>query len=213
MLFILTLIIVPKFLSNKNLYVGDDGMHSILVDLFGKKHLYISCSTIKKKIMKLVEEEILKTNRLQCNLNIRSYKYDSVFKDKIVRRNRAIGGGNYTLFIDQPGLMTNYLKCDEQYINKILYENNCQTVLVHPRSSKRDLNAYKELNFRIIRPENSEEYIIDNNISNVIGLHSTLLLFCAKNMINVTFLLPPTNCNYDNDYIQDCKKVFKKFIV
>ena len=53
------ILILPKR-QRKFLFIGDDGMHSILVDIYGSKYLYNETHHLKKILMRIIEDKIQK---------------------------------------------------------------------------------------------------------------------------------------------------------
>ena len=201
------LLILPSS-KRRNLFIGDDGMHSLLVDIYGTRYLYYETSRIKELLMKLICNEIIKTNRYQQILNLPRQSYFNFYNGNKVKNKSLKTTDSETIFIDQPHIIREYLKTNPHYLKEILDKNKCKKVLLHPRN--RQYCTFKILGLVTIKPKCAETFIINNNIKKVIGLHSTLLMFCAMNNIKIEFLKPPSETYYNKKYIYDCQSIIKK---
>ena len=201
------LLILPSS-KRRNLFIGDDGMHSLLVDIYGTRYLYYETSRIKELLMKFICYEIIKTNRYQQILNLPSQRYCNIYNGNKVNNKSLKSTDSESIFIDQPHIIKEYLNTNPDYLKEILDKNKCKKVLLHPRSSHD--STYEMLGLVTIKPKCAETFIINNNFKKVIGLHSTLLMFCAMNNIKIEFLKPPSVTYYNKKYIYDCQSLIKK---
>ena len=163
---------------------------------------------IKELLMKFICYEIITTNRYQQILNLPKQRYFNIYNGRKVNNKSLKSTESETIFIDQPHIISEYLKSNPDYLKEILDKNKCKKVLLHPKS--RNDSTFKNLGLITIKPKCAETFIINKNIKKVIGLHSTLLMFCAMNNIKIEFLKPPSVTYYNKKYIYDCQSLIKK---
>ncbi len=174
----------------RNILIGDDGLHTLNVDLGGEKKILNNCSKLKYILLKNITHKYIKikriyllTNYLNSNLNYSSY----IIKYK-------------NIFIDQPFI-------DIESYEKVLSKYKIDLIIIHPRS-----NIKKFSNINIIAKKfNDIETILFNNrdnIEQVIGVSSTLLLISMKLGIKTKILLPIGNVD---DHILFCNKTLRLY--
>ena len=121
--------------SLRNIYVGDDGMHSVLVDKFHDKFLYWRVKPLKKVLLRLVENRILNFNRIQSLVEIKrtgdcDTEYRSYF-DTVSCKTRSFKSKN--IYIDQPGILEAMSNSNLQSFLNDLKKHSDILVLLHPR--------------------------------------------------------------------------------
>lgn len=104
-----------------NIFVMEDGFHTLLVDECGAKHLFWNCSHIKKFIMGFFKKEIL---------NLKRYRAIGKYCNQIIQEQKA--SRSYVFFVDQPGLTSHNDIISVEQISKKL-KRPC-VLLSHPRA-------------------------------------------------------------------------------
>jgi len=158
-------------------YIGDDGMHSLIVDKYGRKHLYWRTSIFKKILLKALEKEVLSLKRIHSLKDMRSYSTrDSIFVDFY----NLLGKSEKTLiqssiFIDQPGVVDAMTTQEIADLVTELNRYNHIEIILHPRRG--DDFFYKNLGFVTRASPNIEvELNCLNKSFEVVGYFSTVLL-------------------------------------
>ena len=155
-------------------YIIEDGLHSIMVDLYKDKYLYWNCSFIKKQLLKYFLHTILHTDRIKL--------LEAYTKKLLIPSNDKI----YLFFIDQPGL-TSFHDCDKLIkfckVNRIVFK-----FVKHPRNNQINISFP-------LWEKPSDQIFIKNSI--IVGYASSILYFCNKININNYIL----NINTSEPYI------------
>ena len=198
-----------KFINK--LYIGDDGMYSVLVDIHGSKYLYWNTRYIKKILMKYFEKKILNVNRLQTlkkiNTGFFKSKYFVSYFDKIQRIKPTFHTKN--IFIDQPGVIKSMsIKSRSEFIKKLELISDL-TIVLHPRQD--NASIYYPKKFKTIRCFSTESEIRAANKSlKIFGFFSTTMLAASEWEFNVTcFQLPHELPNSMKSYGMACSNIIK----
>lgn len=159
-----------------NVFIGCDGLHSIMIDQKKYMHLYWNVSKFKVLLLKVCENYIIKAKRIHL---LENYANSLSLNYKICSRT--------VFFIDQPGLTT--VK-DIIFVSNYAFKNDFNFYLVlHPRS----LTCYSKFP---IWDFSSNEIYSSNSI--IIGYASTVLFL--SNINNIPNYLILKN---HNSYITD----------
>ena len=184
------ILVLLVFFKNKNLLVGDDGLHSLLVEKSGTEFLYRSCNPLKKFLMKLNQKKIL---------NLEKFSSIDYFIQHLINQKISSHQPSKKIFIDQP-MISNIT--DYDYVIKNLELDKDIWIAVHPRS-KRDWSMFdKKLKIQF-----KKNLIIENN--HFFGYYSTFLLFATALNRNVTlFEIDKINGNKKEvNYSKACQKI------
>ena len=158
--FIVLLSLIVGFYRKINLYVLDDGLHSVLIDRYGAKYLYRETNWAKRLVMRLYEERIINLRRYNC--------IPSGFK-----KDPPVNKHDIAVFIDQGDLELILL----DRIKEI--ESNYRSFYFakHPRNKRYNLLNYSDLSF--------DDLIFSDAKKDVYGVYSTGLIYALKRGHNV----------------------------
>ena len=158
-------------------YIGDDGMHSLIVDKYGETYLYWRTKTLKKLQLKALEKGVLSLKRIHALKDMRSYSVKgSIFIDFYSCLDTCEASPiNSAIFIDQPGIL-DFMDEKEAaaFAEELRFYKDIE-VIMHPR--RKDHSLYRSLGFRARTSPNIEVELKTLNESiEVIGYCSTVLL-------------------------------------
>ena len=158
-------------------YVGDDGLHSLIVDKYGDKYLYWRTKTFKKVILRKLEKEVLLHKRIHALKDMRTYSVQgSIFIDFYSRLTTRIESPNKSaIFIDQPGVIDAMTPTEITDLSVLLGSYKDLEVIAHPRRG--DDGFFEELGFSSRESPSIEAELksLDTSID-LVGYFSTVLL-------------------------------------
>lgn len=158
-------------------YIGDDGLHSLVVDKYGEKYLYWRTKSFKKAILRKLKKDILLHRRIHALKDMRSYSVEgSIFIDFYSRlTTRTESPIKSAIFIDQPGVIEAMTPAEITNLSVLLGSYKDLEVIAHPRRG--DDGFYKELGFisRTSPNIDAELKSLDASID-LVGYFSTVLL-------------------------------------
>lgn len=158
-------------------YIGDDGLHSLVVDKYREKYLYWNTSSFKKAVLKRFYKDILFFRRIHALKDMRAYSVaGSIFIDfynLLVPGNKLIASS--AIFIDQPGVLQAMNSAEIINFSELLRSYKNLEVISHPRRG--DDKFYQKLGFLSRTSPNivAELKSLDTSID-LIGSFSTVLL-------------------------------------
>lgn len=194
----------------KQVYLGDDGMHSILTDRYGEKFLYRETSFIKRVLLTLFKKQILVIKRFQSLQNsldvvvegsIFVSFYDNLETSKLKLQSKI-------LFVDQPLLIDLMSPAELESLKLFLMSLGEVKVLIHPARVTGSFS--NELPF-----ETYSSFSIENELKSappnfmLVGFFSTLFLCAVHNDLKMKILtMPNSSSNEEKAYSIACVNAF-----
>tara|TARA_B110000879_G_C11180643_1_gene518118 strand:+ start:527 stop:1378 length:852 start_codon:yes stop_codon:yes gene_type:complete len=171
--------IVCCFWPNRKdqIYIGDDGFHSVIVDRYGSHFLYSGTTKFKSFLIKVFQRKILALKRLHALKDLTNLSAPgSIFIDFY-----GLVKAPYTqihteaIFIDQPLILAFLSKKEKAILSALLTSYNGIEVILHPRTS--DASFYLSLGLSCRRSNNIEgELKLSSKGLRVLSFFSTVLL-------------------------------------
>lgn len=159
------------------IFIGDDGMHSLIVDKYGAKHLYWRTKIFKKFILKKVESTVLSFKRIHALKDMTAYSaagsifvdYYSHFDTKKTLSLRPV------IFIDQPGVIDKMNSAELKSLSNLLSSYDHIEVIAHPR--RENYVFFRRLGIPYRKCDSIEEELkCSVEKIEIIGFFSTVLL-------------------------------------
>lgn len=159
------------------IFIGEDGLHSLMVDKYKKKFLFWQTSPVKEFLLKRVGDQVLSFKRLHAIKDMRTYTVPgSIFMDFY-----GYYGGECkktttsVLFIDAPAVMDCMNSCEIKDLSALLKTYTNVEIILHPR--RKDHSFYDDLGFSCRYSSNVEEELsISIKKIEVVSFFSTVLL-------------------------------------
>lgn len=161
----------------KCIFIGEDGLHSLIVDKYQQKFLYWQTTSLKAFLLKKVEVEVLNFKRIHALKDMRAHSATgSLFVDYYSCLGKAqtslIGS---TIFIDAPAVMDSMDLGEISEFSAMLKTYKNVEIILHPR--RQDHSFYKRLGFAArYSPDIEAELSAADKTIQVIGYFSTVLL-------------------------------------
>lgn len=185
--------------------VAEDGLHTLLIDEYGSRHLYRNCHRLKSHLMRRFENQILAMRR-----------YNSLHH--VLEAFRAtcepslVSDVEQPVFVDQP--LIDLFGDRESLTRGLLRKYPGLLVAVHPRSA---MSTYaflpEEQKIKLGRLQDSLAHH-----SHFIGVYSTVLLFAGLLGRKATLLDINSfeGTRYidvaERNYASDCQRVIQKYL-
>jgi hypothetical protein len=180
---ILILALTIDLLVKRNIYVADEGFHTLLVDKFKTKYLYRRTHVIKRFFLWLYQNKIL-----QCK------RYKQI--PRKINKEEVICNSQYAVFVDQSDFELSL----QQEIKEIQYRYNSFDFAKHPRNKRYNIFNYSRSSFeKLLNPIPRKDFY---------GVYSTGLIYALKNKHNVLLI----NSESINSEIEDLELEYIKDI-
>ena len=159
-------------------YIGDDGLHSLMVDRYKNRFLYWQTKPLKAYLIKKFEKQVLEFKRSHAIKDMREYSAaGSLFFDFYgnLEKSQTSTQIGSAIFIDAPAVL-NCMQLNEiNELTDMLSMYNRIEIILHPR--RKDVSFYEKLGFatRLSPNIESELRTLDKTVE-VIGYFSTVLL-------------------------------------
>lgn len=189
-LFLLYLFRDIDFNIYRNILIGDDGLHTLNVDIGGEKKILNNCSKLKYILLKNITNKYIKIKRIYLFAN---YINSNIYYSSCILKHKNI-------FIDQPFI-------DMNIYGNYFRKYKIDLIIIHPRS---DIKKFSNISILAKKFDDIEDVLFTNrkNIDQVIGVSSTLLLISMKLGIKTKVLLPIGDVD---DHILFCNKTLRLY--
>lgn len=161
----------------KFVFIGDDGMHSLIVDKYGAKHLYWRVKIFKKFLLKKVEPTVLSFKRIHALKDMTAYSVEgSIFIDYynhfVAKKTSSLSP---VIFVDQPGVIDTMDSIELNALYDLLTSYDDIEVIAHPRRENYEIFRCLGLPFRKSHSIEEELKCSDSRVE-IIGFFSTVFL-------------------------------------
>ena len=211
-IFLFLVITIPCKHKRDLMYVGDDGLHSLVVDQFKEKYLNWNTHYLKKFVLSIYRKPILELKRLHALQDNRKVSpKGSIFIDYYDQQEKSKSQPQKykVLFIDQPTMVENL---DDLELNKLknrLKSEEDIKILLHP--SRKNFSIFNDLNIETFRSNNIERDLkhLRHKVK-VISYCSTVLIAALKYNHDVCILESGGLDVYIKDYTNACIESIRK---
>lgn len=202
---LILLVLCRFFLKNykNNLYIGDDGAYSVLVDFYKEDYLFWRVNFFKLIFMKPLTNKILQIKRYQTLIDARHKTSDgSIYKNyyKNLKKNKT-AFTKKNIFIDQTHVINSLGKkelCDLiNFIKKI----ERVEIILHPNTPSKNVFSDYGIPCRYSNDLDSEIMSMTNN-QTLYSFFSTSIINAIKLNKNVKIIYTNTNDSTINSYAE-----------